>query len=443
MRPIWKSINTYYLPSIAVTSFLTSLVVSTQFLYEQRFVPKVELAVDSSGGIATSQVYQANTISIIASGKNWNDNIIWQIYDDDKNFWVNWDESNIKNWCSIYSDSANYSKITISNLHFNASIAINKTFRALLPEKLYSNEIKLTFFSVNTPNPEEIFDIDEPTGTITWKTGKSAEIYATNNYPAIYIPSKIGIVEVKNFYNIINGDQNFNKVTGRVQYVIIDPSMNITTLPDYTFKNTCIQRVVLPNNLEIIGKESFYQSNYNLFNLSNLNKLIEIKEGAFKEVNVGTNTCVFPESLSIIGNDAFSFFQCGKFNLSSATSLLTIGESAFEQIKTSSNIFDLVLPNLVSIGQNAFKNLNQLNSLHTLNIDIPYNTTIYDNAFQYNNFNRINCNYSIMPIGYYTTVFSDSTNPNGNLSNKNFAVSSNDLLEYFKTRGIPSTWTSI
>ena len=145
----------------------------------------------------------------------------------------------------------------------------------------------------------------------------------------------------------------------------------IRSVGEYTFYN-CTSLIIddlsLPN-LETLGKGAFYGVRIN--KISNLGKITSIADETNTAQNFGDKTTlteiVLPDTLTYIGNQMLrDYSSLVKCNIPS--SVTYIGTAAFQN--TSFSIENLSLPELTSLGQNAFygvsiKNISNLGKITT------------------------------------------------------------------------------
>lgn len=138
-------------------------------------------------------------------------------------------------------------------------------------------------------------------------------------------------------------------------------------IPDYAFyKKSSLQRLVLPDMVEIIGEWAFYQCSSLTGSLILPDGLTIISDMAFGECKALNGILKLPSSLTYIGEHAF--YGCG-FNseLSLPNSLKHIGYGAF--IDCSGLRGSLIIPpDIEYIGGAAFLNCSNL----TGSLEIPY-----------------------------------------------------------------------
>ncbi|OJV21628.1 MAG: hypothetical protein BGO30_02720 [Bacteroidetes bacterium 41-46] len=169
-------------------------------------------------------------------------------------------------------------------------------------------------------------------------------------------------------------------------------------IPDYAFyKKSSLQRLVLPDMVEIIGEWAFYNCSNLLGSIILPEGLTKISSFAFGECKSLNGVLLLPSSLEYIGE--YAFYQCG-FNteLTLPQGLKYIGNSAFTRIVGLRG--SLILPeSLEYIGLTAFWGNTNL----TGSLEIPPKITeIHESSFSNCGFNgTLILNDDITSIGEY------------------------------------------
>ena len=162
----------------------------------------------------------------------------------------------------------------------------------------------------------------------------------------------------------------------------------ITRIGNNAFKNcTALAIIIDLPNLETLGQNSFninISTPGSIIGIENLGKITTIpnSDGCFRN-QTNLTYAKLPDTLTTIGNRAF--FACTSLtNINFPSAITTIGESAFNGC-ASLEIEDLLLPNLTSLGLNAFygvkiKKISNLGSITTLPGILSTNGTLGDKS---------------------------------------------------------------
>lgn len=159
-----------------------------------------------------------------------------------------------------------------------------------------------------------------------------------------------------------------------------------------------LKSVVLPQGLQSIGKEAFYQCTslndftmpqsvtsigesafYECSSIESItipNAITDISKNVFYGCNALKNV-VFPDALTSIGENAFA--ECGFENLRLPPTVTTIGAGAF---RSCTSLAELHIPSsMENIGSFAFANCGLLNSVYTYTVEPTEITETTFNTF--------------------------------------------------------------
>lgn len=226
---------------------------------------------------------------------------------------------------------------------------------------------------------------------------------------------------------------------------------SITVFKNRCFSFTAIKNIVLPSNLTAIGESCFLQCKslqsitipegittiedstfQNCSSLSSVylpNSLSSIKSSAFRSCT-SLQSISIPNNVTTIMDNAFKFCSSlSTLNISKDCNLQTIGNEAFYGIKIS----ELLIPKNVNlIGQNAFYNIETLQSITFYGTQTESKVTIRPYAFAMNtgktstlNTIKFMSTYIRLPniISIDNTIFNNVAS-NGNIYIQAFADSS-------------------
>lgn len=226
---------------------------------------------------------------------------------------------------------------------------------------------------------------------------------------------------------------------------------SITVFKNRCFSFTAIKNIVLPSNLTAIGESCFLQCKslqsitipegittiedstfQNCSSLSSVylpNSLSSIKSSAFRSCT-SLQSISIPNNVTTIMDNAFKFCSSlSTLNISKDCNLQTIGNEAFYGIKIS----ELLIPKNVNlIGQNAFYNIETLQSITFYGTQTESKVTIRPYAFAMNtgktstlNTIKFMSTYIKLPniISIDNTIFNNVAS-NGNIYVQAFADSS-------------------
>lgn len=226
---------------------------------------------------------------------------------------------------------------------------------------------------------------------------------------------------------------------------------SITVFKNRCFSFTAIKNIVLPSNLTAIGESCFLQCKslqsitipegittiedstfQNCSSLSSVylpNSLSSIKSSAFRSCT-SLQSISIPNNVTTIMDNAFKFCSSlSTLNISKDCNLQTIGNEAFYGIKIS----ELLIPKNVNlIGQNAFYNIETLQSITFYGTQAESKVTIRPYAFAMNtgktstlNTIKFMSTYIRLPniISIDNTIFNNVAS-NGNIYVQAFADSS-------------------
>lgn len=191
--------------------------------------------------------------------------------------------------------------------------------------------------------PESDFTFDSSNGAITKYNGSGG---------AIVIPSAIGSVAVKAM-----GDSS------------------ITSSSDGVFANSNITSIVIPDDVDSIGKYTFY----NCSNLTSVNipdNITSIESRTFYKCKSLTSL-ILPEGLTNIGKSAF--LGCSSLsNIVMPNSVTSVGDYAFSGC---SKLSCVNIENVMNIGGYAFYNCTSLDNI-TISDSVFYDKEIRDIFFE-------------------------------------------------------------
>ena len=195
----------------------------------------------------------------------------------------------------------------------------------------------------------------------------------------------------------------------------------VTKIPDYQFKKAddkCqfLHEIVLPNTLEIIGNEAFYESYVETRTFPSTLK--EIGNSAFYESCI--TEAILPDNMTYIGERAFEncrnlvtakypqglsyvpdycYSGCIKLNTFELhNGIARIGESAFSGTEN----FSATLPEtLTTLGQNAFSNSG------TVNLVVPEALTVWERISSYFSNSGFSSNKKLVSAEFPTSFYKD------------------------------------
>lgn len=98
----------------------------------------------------------------------------------------------------------------------------------------------------------------------------------------------------------------FNGCTA-LEELIIPANSKLRKINDYSFKNTAINKLVVPKSVIYIGKEAFYGTKLKTLLFESGTESLIIKDGAFKEIKTFLSSAkvILPDNLKEIGSEAF------------------------------------------------------------------------------------------------------------------------------------------
>mgnify|MGYP004521407839 CR=1 FL=1 len=291
--------------------------------------------------------------------------------------------------------------------------------------------------------PEECFNFDESTGTITSYLCKAGN---NNNLPSItdvIIPSEINGVAVTSIDIATFSNCNLTSVT------IPD---SVITIGMYAFNDNKLTSITIPNSVTTIGNSAFTGNNlisiiipdsvtsiddniitYNpslaSITVSQNNKVYDSRDNSNAIIETSSNTLIqgckntiIPNTVTSIGRSSFS--GNGLTNITIPDSITTIRATAFYNNKLTS----VTIPDSVTtIGGNAFgKN-------DITNIYIPENATSVSNGIL-----NENPNLTSITVSSNNKVYDSRNN-----SNTIIETSSNTLIQGCKNTVIPNTVITI
>jgi len=200
-----------------------------------------------------------------------------------------------------------------------------------------------------------------------------------------------------NYILFNDGSANITKYIGNQKEITIKPisyngnTYNVTTINPYTFENTDIEKVVLPDTVTEIGNNIFeYCVNLKTVELSS--SITKIPYNSFKNC-LSLESIIIPEGVTIIESEAF--FECMSLSVVQLPStLLEIHYNAFWSCQ---NLSSIELPSsLEVIGSNAFGACYSLQSIY-----IPISVTkIEESAFSNGTTMTIYCDAESKPSGW-------------------------------------------
>ena len=181
-------------------------------------------------------------------------------------------------------------------------------------------------------NPEEEFEFERTTGTVTGYLGTAKDVV---------IPSEIGGVTVRRIGDLAFSLKELRRVT--------IPN-TVTSIGTKAFFSTGLNTVTLSTSLTSIGDWAFAFNQLSKIALPDTMKTI----GEYEFIKNQLTAVTIPRNMNSIGRGAFSTNQLN--NISISASVRLIGEAAFAYNQLTA----VTLPNVaVSIDQDAFKG-NQL-----------------------------------------------------------------------------------
>ena len=184
------------------------------------------------------------------------------------------------------------------------------------------------------------------------------------------LPNHLTIPKMYNGYPIVAIADNAFKDCTELLSVQFEEGSLITTIGTYAFSGASIGSVVIPNNVVTISNYAFYGCK-SLQNVTLSNQLVTIGEAAFSNCHK-LNSIVIPNSVTAIGRHAFS--ACRKLadiTFEENSQLVSIGDNAFKEVAVES----ITIPGSVTrIGSYAFKDCANLTSITFEDIDDWYKT---------------------------------------------------------------------
>lgn len=138
-----------------------------------------------------------------------------------------------------------------------------------------------------------------------------------------------------------------NAFAGKLELGAVELPNTLTEIGAQAFSGTTITKVSIPDNVNTIGSDAFYNCKY--LQTVYLSKNLEsVGSGAFANCAIKYQNLTLPDNVEVVGDDAFSGWQAGTLTLNAK--LKIIGNGAFTGIKGT-----LTIPNSVeSIGAVAF-----------------------------------------------------------------------------------------
>ena len=188
----------------------------------------------------------------------------------------------------------------------------------------------------------------------------SAAFYYCNTLNNIVIPNSVNEIGTHSFRGCWNLSSltlstslktiPYRAFSGCIALTNVELFEGLQSIGDEAFYEAGIQQLILPEGLEIIGKDAFV-NNTRLLNVKFPSTLKALKERAFANCS-SLKEVVFADGLSVIENNAFK--NCGSLTKISFPKTLTrIGNNAFENCI---NLYSICLPTaLKSIENEAFK----------------------------------------------------------------------------------------
>ena len=138
-----------------------------------------------------------------------------------------------------------------------------------------------------------------------------------------------------------------NAFSGKSELMNLSLPKSLTAIGEYAFAGTTITKIVVPDNVTVIGGGAFLGCKYmQVAYLSD--NLKEVGDGAFDGCSIKNHNLTLPPEVEIVGDNAFGGWQAGTLKLNDK--LRTVGNNAFVGVKGT-----VTIPNSVeSIGYLAF-----------------------------------------------------------------------------------------
>jgi len=201
-----------------------------------------------------------------------------------------------------------------------------------------------------------------------------------NNYDFLFL-SEMASLETLDMSAISNTElpAGLFKDNKRIREVKLPDKL--TSIPDNLFRESSIQKCVIPDGVTTIGEFAFYYSNLSR-ELKLPVSLVTISNFAFSLCYSLTGILKLPERLKTIGYSAFQNCEGFSGKLIIPNSVTSIDNSAFSECSGFTG--DLIIPkNVTSIGNGAFNECTGIEKIYSKNsipIYFNYSNSIFPNS---------------------------------------------------------------
>lgn len=128
--------------------------------------------------------------------------------------------------------------------------------------------------------------------------------------------------------------QNIGKFTEIIRGADIYPEKQLTNLPDNFLNQSHLERIVIPDNINIVGVAAFMESWISSIQLSD--SIVEISDAAFRDCPYLTYIDL-PDTLTKLGARVFADSELREISI--PTSVVSIGEGCFEGCRKLTDIY--------------------------------------------------------------------------------------------------------